>query len=144
MPDLQFSTEIHRPPEVVFEALADITHYSRWLPPSKTYIGTVDISELPIKQGTTYVDKNTTGDMRGDVREYQPYTGIAFHQVGKRPDIEITVRYRLTPIAQGTRLERTTSIAFSGVYRLLQPIAVPRIRQENARTLALLKAYLEA
>jgi len=132
MPDLQFSTDIYRPPEAVFGVLADIAHYSAWLPPSKTYVGTVDISDMPIKQGTTYVDKNTNGDMQGDIRAYQPPSLIVFHQHSKMPDIDITIHYALTPIPQGTRLDRTTSLVFSGIFKLIQPLAVPRIREENA------------
>ena len=144
MPDIHVSVDIQRPPEAVFNLLADIAHYSQWLPPSQTYIETTNISDMPIKQGTTYVDRNTTGDMQGDVREYQPYSRIVFHQVGKNPNIEITADYRLTPIVQGTRLERTTILVVSGIFRLIQPIAARRTRAENERTLQTLKAYLEA
>jgi len=143
MPDIHLSTDIKRPPEAVFNLLADIAHYHKWLPPSRTYVETTDISDMPIKQGTTYVDKNTNGAMVGDVREYRPYTRIAFHQIGKNPNVEVTASYLLSPTPEGTHLERTTTVEMTGFWRLLQPIAVRQIRAENARTLATLKAYLE-
>ena len=144
MPDIHISVDINRPPEAVFNLLADIAHYSKWLPPSKTYIETTDISDMPIRQGTTYVDKNTNGVMLGHVDEYQPYSRIVFHQIGKNPNVEVRAQYQLSPTSQGTHLERTTTVVMSGIFRLLQPIGVRQVRAENERTLAILKAYLEA
>jgi uncharacterized protein YndB with AHSA1/START domain len=144
MADIHLSVDIQRPPEDVFNLLADIAHYQRWLPPSKTYIETTDISDMPIKQGTTYVDKNTNGVMMGTVQEYQPNSLIVFHQVGKNPNVDITARYELSPKGQGTHLERTTMMSMSGLWRLLQPIAARQVQAENERTLNTLKAYLEA
>ena len=97
MPDIHVSVDIQRPPEAVFKLLADIAHYRDWLPPSKTYVETTDISDTPLRQGTTYVDKNTNGTMYGSVLEYQPYSRIVFQQTGKNPHVEVTARYQLTP-----------------------------------------------
>jgi len=142
MPDLHYSLDINRPPEAVFTLIADIAHYSQWLPPSKTYVETT-VSESPIKAGSTYLDKNTSGMLYGEVLEYEPYTRVAFHQATKPPSIDITIHYVFSPLNSGTHLERTTSIVTSGFYRLLQPLVVARIREENQRTLGVLKAYLE-
>lgn len=144
MPDIHVSVDINRPPEVVFNRLADIAHYRDWLPPSQTYVGTTDISDMPIKQGTTYIDTSTTGSMNGHVDEYEPFARIVFHQIGKNPNIEIVAAYQLTPIPQGTRIERTTHLVLSGIYKLIQPIAVSRTRAENQRTLNVLKTFLES
>ncbi|HEX7975777.1 MAG TPA: SRPBCC family protein [Anaerolineales bacterium] len=144
MPDLHFSIEINRSPEAVFNSIADLANYRRWLPPSKTYAETIDISDLPIKAGTTYRDKNTTNIMLGEVRAYTPYSLIVFHQATEKPSLDITIRYELSLAGSGTRLARTTTIATFGLLRLIQPILVRRIRQENERTLQALKAYLES
>ncbi|MBI1258272.1 MAG: hypothetical protein GC204_12435 [Chloroflexi bacterium] len=144
MTDIHVSVDIQRPPEAVFNLLADIAHYRDWLPPSKTYVETTDISDTPLREGTTYVDKNTNGTMIGEVREYQPYSRIVFYQIGRNPHVEVTTRYQLTPTPQGTHLERTSTVVLSGIYRLLQPLGVRQVRAENGRTLATLKAYLES
>ncbi|MFN8451443.1 MAG: SRPBCC family protein [Anaerolineae bacterium] len=144
MPDIHLSVDIERPPEAVFDLLADIAHYHRWLPPSKTYSETVEISDSPIKQGTTYVDRNSTNVLYGEVIEYQPPTRIVFHQASEKPGLDVTIRYVLTPTASGTHLERTTTIRTARLLRLLQRLVVQRIREENGRTLAALKAHLEA
>jgi len=144
MPDLHLSTEINRPAEDVFNLVADLAHYSRWLPPSKTYMETSEISDTPIKQGTTYVDKNTSNTMHGEIREFAPYSRIVFHQTSKGRDLDITARYDLSPHGNGTHLARTVTISTAGILRLLQPIVVSRTRQENLRLLDALKAHLEA
>jgi len=141
--DLHFSIEINRPPEAVFRLIADLANYHRWLPPSKTYAATVDISDTPIQAGTTYRDKNTSNVLLGEVRAYSPYSLIVFHQGTEKKSLDITIRYELSPSGNGTRLERTTTITTFGVLRLLQPIVVGQIRQENERTIRALKAYLE-
>jgi uncharacterized protein YndB with AHSA1/START domain len=143
LPDIHLSLDIERPPKAVFELLADIAHYRRWLPPSKTYSETVDISDSSVKQGTTYLDRNSTNVLHGEVTAYQPHSQITFHQATPKPGLDVTVRYELSPTAEGTHLERTTSVRTGGILRLLQPIVVRRTRQENQRTLAALKAYLE-
>ena len=51
MPDMHFSLDIQRPPEAVFNLIADIAHYSRWLPPSKTYVENDRYFGSPIKAG---------------------------------------------------------------------------------------------
>ena len=144
MPDIHLTVEIGRPPEVVFDLIADIPGYSRWLPSSGNYSGTVDVSESPVKLGTTYLDTNPVNRMNGEVTAYQPPARITFHQATPKPGMDVTVRYELSSTAEGTHLERTTSVRTGGVLRLLQPIVVRRTRQENQRTLAALKAYLEA
>lgn len=143
MPELHFSVDINRPPEAVFNLIADVAHYSRWLPPSKTYVETLDLSDSPIKQGTTYVDKNASNVMRGEVSECTPYSRIVFHQATKDRSLDITIHYDFAAKGKGTHLARTVTIATGGILRLLQPIVVSRTRQENQRLIGAMKAYLE-
>ena len=144
MPELRFSIDIKRPPEPIFNLIADLANYSHWLPPSGTYAETKDISDSPVKAGTTYVDKNRLNTMYGKVTQFTPYSVIVFHQATKNPGMAITTRYELSPSVGGTHLIRTTTIELRGVYRLLQPMIVPPTRKENERTLQALKTYLEA
>ena len=50
----------------------------------------------------------------GEVREYQPYSRIVFHQATQKRRLDVTIRYELSPTAEGTHLERTTSIVTVG------------------------------
>ena len=143
MPELHFSTDINCPAEDVFKLIADLAHYSRWLPPSGTYAETLDISESPVKAGSTYVDRNRLNTMYGTVPECMPNSRIVFHQATKGPSLDITAAYNLTPTGAGTRVERTTTILTSGWLRLLQPFIVRSTGRENERLLQIMKAYLE-
>lgn len=143
MPDIHLPIDIGSAPEAVFNTLVDIAHYGRWLAPSGTYRETTEVSELPVRQGTTYVDRNPSGVMNGEVIEYQFPARLSFHQATANPGLDITIRYQLTPQDGGTHLERTTTIVTVGLMRLIQPIVVGTIRRENRRTLSALRDYLE-
>lgn len=145
MPDIHLTVDINRPPQAVFELIADIAHYRRWLAISQNYVDTINISDTPIKVGTTYIDQTPTRVvLHGEVREYQPYSRIVFFQESQQDGLHVTISYALSPTGNGTHVERTTNVRTSKSLRLLQPLVVRRIRGENKRTLAALKAYLEA
>lgn len=144
MPEFHLSIDIQSPPEVVFDLLADIAHYSRWLPPSGTYRETGTVSESPVRLGTTYHDHNNAGEMLGEVTEYQPPTRLGFREATQKPGLVITIVYRLSPLGDGTHVERTSTLVTAGIIRLAQPLVVATTRRENQRTLNALKAYLES
>jgi hypothetical protein len=52
---LQFSSQIAGPPEVVFDLIADMPNYGRWLPDSNAFGGTVDVTPYPVRLGTIYL-----------------------------------------------------------------------------------------
>ncbi len=145
MADIHLTVDIRCSPETVFDTLADIVHYDKWLAPSGTYNATTDVSDSTVRAGTTYVDRSSGGALYGQVREYKPYSRLVFHQATKRQIIglDITIRYDLTRTDEGTHLERTTSITPLGLMRLFAPIVIGRTRAENQRTLDELKYYLE-
>ena len=88
--------------------------------------------------------------MQGQVTELVPGKVIAFHQTthairdGKRRGLDIVVRYKLTPLGQGTRVERSVQLHTHGSWFLLFPFFLPPIRRENQRIMQALKKYLEA
>jgi len=54
--DLRFSAQIHGSPEMIFDLVADMPNYDRWLPDSSAFGGTVDVTPYPVRLGTTYLD----------------------------------------------------------------------------------------
>src|SRR5689334_12830803 len=143
-------TLIKRSPETVFQLLADLAGYAAWLPPSPVYKETTDISEQPIQVGTTYLDKRQTYEMRGEVTKYKPYTRLAFHQSAfinqprARGELDMHVRYMLTPKEEGTRVLRTCEIRTEDLLAIFQPFVVEPIRKESERIVQRMKWYLEA
>jgi uncharacterized protein YndB with AHSA1/START domain len=140
----RLSVHIAAAPAAVFAALADLPGYGRWLDPSSTYVATKDVSDTPVKTGTTYSDHVSGNVMHGEVLECQPDRLLVFRQATKRGDLDITIRYELTPTARGTRVDRTGTILTRGRYRLVHPVVVLVTRRENRRTLACLRSHLEA
>src|SRR5258708_14534548 len=139
MPELYFSTAINCPAEDVFNLIADLAHYRRWLPPSNTYAETLDISESPVKAGSTYVDKNRLLTMYGSVPECKPYSRIVFHQATKNPGLDITAAYVLTPTGTATRVERTTTLVTAGWVPLPEHPPLFSTRGGNHRALQIMK-----
>ena len=52
---LRFTCQIAAPAEAVFDLVADLPRYGRWLPDSSAFGGTVDVTPYPVGLGTTWV-----------------------------------------------------------------------------------------
>ena len=134
---------IERPPAVVFEALTRVGSLQRHIGRSGRYRGTVDVSDDPVRAGSTYVDRTPIGRFHGRVLELEPNRRVVFRQVTTRNDLDITITYVLEPTASGTRLVRTGEITTRGLLALVHPIVVRSTRAENRRTMNGLKTSLE-
>ncbi len=150
MPALHFQITISSPPQAIFDCIADFAHYDQWLPGSDLYKSTVELSENPVRQGTTYVDKGTSSTMHGQVTLYQPPAQIGFHQttrlklLGVIPaGLEVSITYKLKATGSDTQLERDVTVQTKGVLRLIQSVLIKRISAESERILSALKTHLE-
>jgi hypothetical protein len=110
-----------------------------------------DISDYPVKVGTTYVDKGLTTVMRGEVTAMDPPHTIAFRQTTnfKRAllsgELTVSVSYQLAEIVSGgTRVTRESRIRTTGLLIVARPLLIRAIRKENERILQRMKIYLEA
>jgi len=97
MPSLRFTADINGTRETIFDLIADLAHYDRWLPGSRVFGGMTQVSPVSPGVGTTYAD----GTMRGSITEFNPPERITFEQsmpvkalllTGK---LEVRVRYAL-------------------------------------------------
>jgi uncharacterized protein YndB with AHSA1/START domain len=148
--DLRFVTYINGPPEMVFDLIADMPNYGKWLPDSSAFGGTINVTPYPVRLGTTYVDAGPI-QKPGSVTEYERPTHIAFHHIVQlrrsflNTDIDARIRYTLDPMNAGTSVDRRLMLTFnlSGVSRLALPLLLYGFRKENNRTLAALKRYVE-
>jgi uncharacterized protein YndB with AHSA1/START domain len=144
-----FTTEIAGSPELIFDLVADMPKYGRWLPGSQAFGGTTQVSPYPVRLGTTYLDAGPAGERPGSVTEYDPPKHIAFHHtmVLKLGPItgnsDINIRYTLEPAGKATRVIRDLAMTLD-VPILLKPLVVYAFRKENVRILAQLKRYVEA
>jgi uncharacterized protein YndB with AHSA1/START domain len=144
-----FTTQIEGSPEVIFELIADMPNYGRWLSGSKAFGATTQVSPYPVRLGTTYLDAGPAGQRPGSVTEYAPPKHIGFHHsmVLKLGPItgnaDIDIRYTLEPEGRSTRVVRVLDMTLQ-VPALLRPLVIRAFRKENERLLAELKRYVEA
>jgi hypothetical protein len=148
----RFTARIAGSPQVIFDLVADMPNYGRWLSGSQAFGGTTEVSPYPVCLGTTYLDGGPAGQRPGSVTEYDPPRRIAFHhtmllkQGPLTADIDVNVRYTFEPIEGGTLVIRNLdlTIEIPGLLRLAKPLVLHAFRKENLRILAELKRYVEA
>jgi hypothetical protein len=149
---LQFTARIGGSAQTIFDLIADMPNYGRWLPGSSSFGGTTEVSPYPVRLGTTYLDAGPAGERPGSVTAYDPPKSIAFHQtmlVKRGPlmaDCDIQIRYTLEPVDGATDVVRALdlTIRIPGLLKVATPLVAAAFRKENARLLVELKRYVEA
>src|SRR5215831_18418488 len=146
---LRFTCQIAGQPEAIFDLIADMPNYGRWLPDSYAFGGTVDVTPYPVRLGTTYLDAGRI-QKPGKVIEFDRPRQIGFqHTVMIRSPIETDVgariRYTLQPSQGGTTVLRELDLVIDlrGARKLLRPALLWGFRRENLRTLACLRRYVK-
>jgi uncharacterized protein YndB with AHSA1/START domain len=147
---MRFTAQIAGPAETIFDLVADMPNYGRWLPDTDVFGGTVDVTPYPVRLGTTYLDAGPV-EKPGTVTEFDPPRHIGFHHtilVRRAPlntDIDARIRYTFAPNEGGTFVLRELDLVVNlrGLYKLASPLVLRSFRKENVRTLAHLKAYVE-
>lgn len=148
----RFTARIEGPPETIFELVADMPNYGRWLPGSDAFGGTTEVTPYPVCLGTTYLDAGPAGQRPGSVTEYDPPKHIGFHHtmlLKRGPlnaDMNVHIRYTFEPIERGTLVirELDLTIQMTGIMKLATPLVLYAFRKENVRILSELKRYVEA
>jgi hypothetical protein len=145
--EIPLEAEICCPAERIFEVIADLRGQDRWLGLSDAFSGTFDVSDNPVRLGSTYREPTPQGVRHGAVIECEPPTTITFHQpMSLRPfgRLDIAQRYTLEPAGEKTRVRRVATL---GIPLYLRPLARTIVRvttRESGRTLAALKTYCDA
>jgi hypothetical protein len=147
-----FTAQIEGSPEIIFDLIADMPNYGRWLPGSEAFGGTTQVSPYPVRLGTTYLDGGPAGLRPGSVTGYDRPHYIAFHHtmlLKRGPltaNIDVHVRCTLELVERATRVIRALDlpIQIPGLLKPAEPLAVYSFRKENVRILAELKRYVEA
>ncbi len=147
----RFTVRIEGSPEAIFDLIADMPNYGRWLPGSEAFGGTTKVSPYPVRLGTTYLDAGPAGQRPGSVTEYDPQKHIAFHTMllKKGPltaNIDAHIRYSFEPEERATRVIRALdlTIQIPDLLKVAEPLVAWVFRKENVRILAELKGYVEA
>ena len=147
-----FTARIEGAPETIFDLIADMPNYGRWLPGSEAFGATTEVSPYPVRLGTTYLDAGPAGQRPGSVTGYDPPKSIAFHhtmllkQGPLTADVDVHIRYTLEPVEGATNLIRALdlTIQIPGLLKVATPLVAWAFGKENVRILAKLKRYVEA
>jgi carbon monoxide dehydrogenase subunit G len=133
------SVEIRCRPEEAFDYLSDHRNELEWNPG----IESIDkLTDGPVGLGTTYLAKWKSAPKAVEVETiaYDRPHGWTVHNGGP---IEVTVTIRLQPTAAGTRLSSAFDARPHGLFRLIFPLFLAKIRKEEAANMTYLKAALE-
>jgi uncharacterized protein YndB with AHSA1/START domain len=148
----RFSTHINRLASLLFDLLADMPHYGRWLPDSDAFGGTRDVFPYPVQQGTRYIDYGPAGERHGVVTQFDPPTRLVFHQTMVlrqgmlTAEIDIHILYTLREEHGATLVVRELAldVRMHGWQSLLAPLVRYKFAVENRRILAELKRHAES
>jgi uncharacterized protein YndB with AHSA1/START domain len=140
-------TVIQRPINEVFERLADLPGYRGWMHRTGLFRRVRDDVDVPIREGTTYVDSTRMGSFRGEVTEFVPPTRLAFretlHWFGS-PMTQARPAYELEGDGSSTVVHHVAIGELYGWMRLMKPAAAWLANVERSRTLRSLKRSLES
>jgi uncharacterized protein YndB with AHSA1/START domain len=148
-----YTSKIAASPERVFELIADMPNYTRWLPASEAYSHTTAVEPYPVRLGSRYNDGRPDDrgkDWWGTVVGFRPPGSIDFHHTIRvtqlRATVDVHIHYSFEPEGADTRVSRWLLLDFAMplVARPLRAVVVSKFDKENVRTLAALKAYAEA
>jgi hypothetical protein len=109
---LQYTAQIIGSPETIFDLIADMPNYGRWLPGSEAFGATTQVSPYPVRLGTTYLDAGPAGERPGSVTRFDRPKSIAFHHnmLLKRwpliANIDAHILYTIEPIDSITAVTR--------------------------------------
>ena len=133
-------TEINRPPEVVFDYLADLRNEPMWLPGASDVALT---SDGEISSGSTFRGTYArAGTVTCRLTSYQRPRHLVIHGEGRGMtfDDEVT----LTSSGLGTRLDAVMRTQPKGVFRLFAPMMGRIISNQFQSNWDALKSVLES
>jgi uncharacterized protein YndB with AHSA1/START domain len=138
---------IQRPVDAVFERLADLSGYGRWMHRRGLFRRCAQISEGPVRQGTTYFDATRMGTFVGEVTEFTSPSRLAFSETLRwfgSPVSRARPEYTLVADGERTVVHHIAVGELFGAFRLMKPAAALMAKVERRATLKSLKRSLES
>lgn len=138
---------VQAPISEVFERLANVSDYGRWMHRTGLFRRCGLTSEGPVRQGTSYVDATWMGAFQGEVTEFAPPSRIAFretlHWFGS-PMTQARPEYFLEEEGDATVIHHVAVGELYGWMRFMRPGAALMANLERTRTLRSLKRSFES
>jgi hypothetical protein len=148
-----YVASIIAPASVLFDLLADLPNYGRWLPGSEQFGRITDVDPYPVALGSLYHDGKpgeAGKDWWGTVTGFQPPGSLDFHHTihvsQLRSTVEVQIHYSLEQGSDDTTVTRwlVLDVSMPFLLRPLRRAITNRFDRENVRTMGALKAYAEA
>src|SRR5271163_2562106 len=150
MAAISATADINAPAKKIFDVVTDLQSYSKWLPDSGAFKGTTEISDSPVKLGTTYVESTPSGVRSGKVIEFERPSKVVFHQPMKLNPasgghvIDIRVEVTLRENGGVTTVERDVYLGLPEALQSLKEAWDKGASGESVRVLDFLKKYVES
>src|SRR6202034_1168401 len=147
-----YTASITTTPDVLFDLLADMPNYGRWLPGSAAFGSTTDVEPYPVQLGSRYHDGKPGQrgkDWWGTVTGFQPPGSLDFHHTitvtQLRATVDVRIHYSFEPENASTRVSRwlVLDITMPAITRPLRRLIISSFDKENLRTMAAVKEYAE-
>jgi uncharacterized protein YndB with AHSA1/START domain len=131
------TTKIARPPEDVFDMLADLRNDKQW----NSRVSRAELrSPEPIGLGSQFAVVNGGTAYDVTITGYERPSRLVFEASGK-PDL--TIACTLTPTDEGTELESDFDFRPRGALKVMFPLLAPVIRRDVPKQYASFKALCE-
>jgi uncharacterized protein YndB with AHSA1/START domain len=131
------TTRIARPPESVFDMVADLRNDTQW----NSRVSSAELrSPEPIGLGSRFAIVNGGTPYDVTITDYDRPSRLVFEANGKP---ELTIACTFTPTDEGTELEGDFDFRPSGALKVLFPLLGPVIRRDVPKQYASLKALCE-
>jgi uncharacterized protein YndB with AHSA1/START domain len=144
------SIEIQAPIQKVFAVVTDLSGYSNWLPQNSAYKDTTDVSDSPVKLGTTYSESGPSGVKTGEVVEFEEPSKVTFSQTLKlNPawlgvNVGIKVAVTLREGSPGvTVVERDVEVGYPLAFKPFSMVLNKAFAAEGSRTMEEMKKHVE-
>jgi hypothetical protein len=147
-----YTSSVAAPPELLFELLADLPNYGRWLPGSEQFGRTTDVDPYPVALGSSYHDgrpEEPGKDWWGTVTGFRPPGSLDFHHTihvrQLRATVDVHIHHSFEGGPDNTLLTRwlLLDVSMPLLLRPLRAAIISRFDKENVRTLAAVSAYAE-
>ncbi len=138
---------IRAPIGEVFERLANVPAYGRWMHRTGLFRRCELTSEGPVRAGTTYFDATRMGTFEGEVTEFAAPSRIAFRETLRwfgSPMSQARPEYFLEEDDDATVVHHVAVGELFGWMRLMKPAAALMANVERTRTLNSLKRSFES
>ena len=131
------TTRIARPPEQVFDTLADMRNETQW----NSQMSSVELkSGEPVGQGSRFAIVNNGSTYDATITTHERPSRLVFEAKGK-PDL--TIAYSFTPTDDGTELESDLDFRPKGALTVVFSLLAPVIRRTVTKQYVSLKALCE-